>query len=181
MVKVIGFTGVAGAGKSTAARVYCAKQGRALHTAFAEPLKRMCSMAYPHVPRSCFYGTQEEKSAPIPDLPAWTGRKIMQHIGTQIRAVDPLAFVRMAEHVITAAPAGIDVVVFDDVRHHNEADMLSLYGGQIYRINRYSAGLQGEEAAHESETQVASLEVTEDIGNNGYLEVFQGRIEALIP
>jgi hypothetical protein len=179
VIKVIGFTGLAGSGKSTAARFYCAHHGRALHTSFAEPLKRICAMSYPHLPSSCFYGTQEEKAAPIADLPGWSGRRIMQHIGTQIRAVDPLAFVKMAEHVILSAPAGIDVVVFDDVRRQNEADMLYLYGATLHRLHRISAGLSGEEATHESEVSVGFLKVTSEINNDDSLAALEGRVHGL--
>ena len=187
--RVISFTGLAGSGKTTAANMLCLQEGyyepqlpslkyrsNAVRLSLAAPLKGLCVRAFPWLDPSVFTGTQEQKEAPILDVPdGWSGRRILQHIGTEgFRAIDPNIWVRTALHTIQTLPAHIKLVVVDDVRFENERAALAEYG-PVYRIVR--PGLQA--STHASEAAVTSLKVTAEIINDKTLLEFNEIIRAL--
>lgn len=177
---VIAFTGVSGAGKTTAANILHESYRNLIATkmSFAEPLKALCKDIFPWVPAEAFFGNQAQRLAPVSGLPeGWTGRRILQHLGTEgFRAIDPDLWTKNMEHRLQHC--SYPIVLIDDVRFPNEAALVRRYG-VLYRINRPGAGIAGA-TQHESERHIPDLVVDGEIDNAGSLEDFERRIRAAI-
>jgi hypothetical protein len=172
---VIGFTGRASAGKDTVAnyvKKYYARHERiAMKIACADPLKKICTevfgKAYGVNPIS-FYGTQAEKEAPLEALPNWTGRRILQYIGTEgFRHIDdevwPRLMIAEARHMLSNDLA--DMILVADVRFLSEAEAIKKAGGIVVRVKRPEA--DAVSSAHASETQLAEIKEDYVIDNQG--------------
>lgn len=161
---IIGVMGRANAGKDTfckmAAEILVGKNLRPAIIACADPLKQICSSVFSTalgVPRTAFYGTLEQKEAPLAEVPGWTGREILQHIGTEgFRAVNSLVWSRYmlgrAKELLTN---GADVVLVSDVRFISEANAIKEAGGVLVRMRRGSA--DERPATHSSETDCENI------------------------
>lgn len=197
-MKIIAFTGLAGSGKTTAQNALMTHINTMMGPrrtgpftliepsalSFAGLLRDVCEKAFPYVPSSAFRGTKEQKEAQISGMPdGVTGRKILQHIGTEgFRALDPEIWVRALETRIVSIPDQRADILFlgiiDDVRFPNEAKMVRKYG-KLYRIQRpHGEGAAG--APHASEQFVDSLDVDGEIINDGDLKTFKTRVLALL-
>lgn len=207
MAKIIGFTGAAGAGKTTAARHLVATwrerapvlvsvtpdafmagahsktrllSRKAIVLSLATPLKDVCKQIFPQLPAACFYGTKEEKEAPIESLDGfegWTGRRILQHIGTEgFRHVNPNVWALLLAYQIDALKDEYGLIVIDDIRFLNEAAVLSSALDALYRIDR--PGL--EAMSHASEQEHTRIPVTGVLNNHGTLEEFRTSLGALV-
>jgi hypothetical protein len=165
---IIGVVGRAGAGKDTvcnmAVSLLYERRIDALRIACADPLKEICIHVFGtafDLPPSCFTGSQVEKNAPLNNVSGWTGRKILQHIGTEgFRYVQPTVWSRLmyarAEKLL--AEQQVDAVFVSDIRMPEEAQIIQNNGGIIVRVVRPSneitnQGLPG----HSSELQQASI------------------------
>jgi hypothetical protein len=150
--RVIGFTGPAGAGKSTAAgllvRKWCASS-----LPFARPLKTMLTAF--GVPHENLYGTPEQKAEPLDLLCGHSARHAMQTLGTAWgRALGPDLWVRAWQREAHVALRLGATIVVDDVRFPNEAEAVRAMGGTIIQIVRSPAELE-REPAHVSENFAA--------------------------
>jgi hypothetical protein len=130
-----------GAGKSTVCnmiRTHMLANGLSVDGySFAEPLKQICYDVYGKafgVPRHAFYGTQAQKNEPIPQLPGWTGRKIMQHVGETFKGVSRSVWANLLMANATASDKTL--VVIDDVRFEVEAEAIVHNGGKIVWLKR---------------------------------------------
>ena len=144
-MQLIGITGRAGAGKDTIctiAREFLLIENKRVEIiGCATPLKRICADVFHtalNVPLISFYGTQEEKEKEIENIPGWSGRKILQHIGTEgFRAVHSHIW---AAYLLGSATsffkAGVDVVLVNDVRFPEEAEAIQSFGGLVVRVYR---------------------------------------------
>jgi hypothetical protein len=123
-IKIVGFSGKIGAGKSWLTRQLCSKYGYA-PVSFASSLKEdLLNMGFS-------YGDlYVEKPEPI--------RKLMQVYGQARRYQDPNYWLHRGMGQAQALQAMIPgvVVVFDDVRFINEADAIRDAGGVIIRVVR---------------------------------------------
>lgn len=188
-VRVIGFTGFARAGKTTAARLLREDMRiTGLQTAkhpllfaealsFAKPLRMICKSVFPYVDEK-YFDEQEFKEVQIPGLPEGvTGRKIMVHIGTEgFRWLVPDAWVRLAESMILSAAAdGAALITFDDVRFFDEAALIRRYG-QLYRIERPGC----ETGEHSSELYARDLPVDGVIENDATIAKLAARLAAAL-
>lgn len=176
MSLLIGATGRAGAGKDTVCNMVAKELQRhgveVQCIACATPLKVVCEKIFGIAFKThwtAFQGTQEEKNAELPEIPGWTGRKILQHIGTEgFRHIDANVW---ATYMYQSAQAlfkeGYEVVLVSDIRFLSEARVIQDNGGIILRINRPSCdtkvtqGLQG----HASELELASIQADYVINN----------------
>lgn len=164
---IIGFTGLAGSGKSTAA----------LHTGytrvrFAGPLKDM--MRALGLTEQEIEGDRKEKPCNL--LGGKTPRYAMQTIGTEWGrdTIAPDLWIRAWQAAVarTAGP-----VVCDDVRFPNEADAIRTAGGFLVRVIRPGAG--GGAAGHSSEGQ--DLGAPDDtIPNDCSIEEFFARVDRVV-
>ena len=172
---IIGLTGRASAGKDTVADFIC-EYGRhnkrgVQKIACADQLKGVCAEVFYNafeVPVSAFYGTQAEKEAPLDQVPGWSGRRILQYIGTEgFRHIHEDIWARatigrarkMLEHKVC------EMVVVSDVRFLSEADAIKAAGGLIVRVKRPEA--DKVPALHASETQLSQIAEDYVIDNQG--------------
>lgn len=136
---IIGFTGLAGAGKSTAADGILAAAALAHIPAsrfsFAEPGKRMLELiGVP--PRNL--RTPDGKMEPLAEFGGKSGRDMMQTLMTEwgrgMVAND--LWIRVgSRQMLDMVQRGVFVVV-DDIRFDNEAEVIADLGGTIIEIHR---------------------------------------------
>src|SRR6185312_10034709 len=145
---IIAFTGLAGAGKTTAAAHLVVRRGFK-RVRFAGPLKAM--MAALGLSHAEIEG--DRKELPCELLGGKTPRWAMQSLGTEwgrnLIASD--LWIRAWQKAVADVPAGVPVVV-DDCRFPNEAQAVQDAGGIIVRIER--PGVVKEGYQHSSETHV---------------------------
>lgn len=126
---IIGFSGTAGAGKSTAARILIDNHGFRL-VKFAGPLKAMLRAILPGDDvNEWIEGALKETVHPVLGC---TPRHAMQTLGTEWGryCIGSDLWVNLAREDILS---GGDVVI-DDVRFENEAQMLRGLGGKVIEI-----------------------------------------------
>lgn len=172
---IIGLTGRAAAGKDTVANymvgALLARNQRAMKIACADQLKRICADLFNtafQVPPEAFYGTQAEKEAPLEAVPGWTGRKILQFVGTEcFRAIHPQIWSRemigRALELVTIRQ--YKLIVVSDIRFISEATAIQNAGGMVIRIKRPEA--DAVEAVHASETELQDIKEDYVIDNQG--------------
>lgn len=172
---IIGFTGRASAGKDTCGDYIKAIEqirGKSVvKMACADHLKKVCSDVFFYafdVPATAFFGTQAEKEAPLEAIPSWSGRRILQYIGTEgFRHIHDevwsRAMIGRARSLINDALC--DLVVVTDVRFLSEAVAIKEAGGLIVRVKRPEA--DRVPAVHASESQLAEIKEDYVIDNQG--------------
>lgn len=132
MTGLLGITGKAGAGKSTAAD-YLVSRGW-VRVKMADPLKNMMramGLSDRHI-------EGDLKEVPCPLLQGKTPRYAMQTLGTEWgrQMIGPEVWTELARREIALCMAqGLDVVV-DDVRFENEAAVIRELGGMVLQIER---------------------------------------------
>ena len=149
---LIGFTGRAGSGKTTAADVLLRNHKNCLKMSFASPLKAAAReliasvrpKEHPITPAE-YLTSRDLKDAPIPFLADITPRRLMQTLGTEWgrNTIHPDFWVvilaqkieRLLGHSYRQGTIRLQAVI-DDVRFGNEAEMIRAYGGTIVRIER---------------------------------------------
>jgi hypothetical protein len=168
---VIAFTGLAGAGKTTAATHLIDRHGFR-RVRFAGPLKAM--MAALGLTAAEIDG--DRKEFPCELLGGKTPRWAMQTIGTEwgrdLIAQD--LWIRAWQHAVSQLPAGVNVVV-DDCRFPNEADAVRAAGGWMVRIERPGAGTA---SAHQSEQHALSADCT--LENDASMKALCDQVDAFV-
>lgn len=136
---LIGLCGVAGSGKSTAARHL--ETFGFVRVSFADAL------------RDLVYGQLGIKEHVKPTPPRL--RRLLQVVGTEaFREYDPDHWVKQWKKTVQNLADGTDGelrVVVDDVRFLNEAQEIKFQRGELWQLQRAVAGLSGEAAKHVSE------------------------------
>lgn len=131
--RVIGISGLAGSGKSTAARLL--RDGANYEIVpFAGPLKKMLRALGLHQ-RDVSGGG---KCQPNALLCGKTPREAMQTLGTEWGRM--LIGTDVWLNAWQQAIKGVDFVVADDVRFENEAGIVRAQGGVVIRIERSKSG-----------------------------------------
>ena len=156
---IIGFSGLKGSGKSTAAN-FLVEDGFT-KMSFAEPIKRM--LACIRLSPRDLYGDRKEEPSEM--LDGKTPRYAMQTLGTEWgrNLIHPDLWVNVVKHDILHSHAE-DNIVIDDCRFPNEVGMILGLGGIIVYIER-----GGEVEDHASEREVKSLYRSITAGNNSSL------------
>ncbi len=157
---IIGLVGVAGSGKTTAAKFLMDLRGFQ-RIPFAQPLKKMIeALGYD---RSLLDGPARAKEVPLEAFNGRTLREAMQTLGTEwgrVQFGDDF-WVNMWEREAEK----YERIVVDDVRFPNEAAKIKELGGLIVRLRRAGAGA-GVNAGHASE-QVDLITPDITINNDG--------------
>lgn len=158
---IIGFSGLAGAGKSTAAHILSERRGFVV-LPFAGPLKAMTR---------AFGLTAAEmtinKESPLQRLNGRSPRQFMQLLGTEFGRdlIGPNVWVDAWRNSLGESAVehfGDILAVADDVRFENEAAAIRGEGGLVVRIERDGAG-SATGASHASEAGViADITITND-------------------
>lgn len=182
-MKIVGFTGVAGSGKDTAAQALIGRGW--VRIGLADPLKRACQEWYGWSD-ALLWGASELRSHVDAARGGLTPRHALQQLGTEFGracwadtwvdillrdagrvtsggwsyspesgAVSARASGRLAPAFAPPAPG----VVVTDVRYANEVEAIRRAGGRVLRVERRGAGLAGDAAAHASEREIARLVV----------------------
>jgi|DEB19_MinimDraft_3_1074340.scaffolds.fasta_scaffold01949_2 hypothetical protein len=150
---IIAFTGLAQAGKTTAAD-FLAKLGWN-KVSFASPLKRMMAVLT----------DETDKDARPPELCGKTVRECYQSLGTEWgrNLVGRDIWLRAAKRQMGLIAKNGGRVVCDDVRFDNEAELVHKLGGIVIEVRR--AGLNRME--HESESGISPLALDASLANDG--------------
>ena len=185
---VIGLTGPARSGKSTAAERMVQEWG-AHRLPFAAPLKRVLYTFLvdqgvdPERAHRMVYG--DLKEVPSALLGGSTSRRAQQLLGTEWgRALSPPLWIdawkRIVEDRVGKASADGEtiLIVADDVRFPNEVAAIRALGGIVVRVARPGAGLAGAAGAHTSETTDLG-DPDQTIVNDGGLEWLATQADAL--
>lgn len=166
-MNIIGFTGLAGSGKTTAARQLVTVNGWT-RISFADPLRAMlAALGVTHAEMA------NAKHVPLPWLHNRTPRELLQTLGTEWGRtfVGPDVWVAAARrNVEYELELGATGVVFDDCRFENEAAMIRQMGGLVIELRR--SGTQ--QMAHASEAGVPAYLVDAVIVNDGLTEAQLG-------
>lgn len=176
---IIGLTGLAGSGKSTAAE-YLVRYHGFTRQGFAWPLKTMLRTLDPILGlydgnvdngyRLSELGNlaETEIKARFPEY-----RRLLQVLGTDcIRAVDPDFWVKAAMKDLDPGKN----YVFDDVRFPNEAEAIKAAGGLLANIDR--PGLV--RGAHASEAHAGHMGEDCFVINSGTVEAFEHMVTELV-
>lgn len=138
MTSILGITGKAGSGKTTAGKVLLSAKWHQVK--FAGPLKfmaRVFLLSAGFSPKDAERMIDGDlKEVPIASLGGKTPRHIMQTLGTEWGRdlISPTLWVDIArQECLTWMKAGRSVFV-DDVRFENEAEMIRDLGGTILQI-----------------------------------------------
>lgn len=179
-MKLIGLVGKLQSGKSTACGLiiqkYC-NDGKtiipAVRLAFANILKDMIFNA-----GLC---TEEELWGKKTDF----SRLMLQKIGTEIirKQIDPEFFIkRMRDEISVFELNNPDnlVVIVDDVRFINEANLITDLGGTLIRIERPSLIQNKEENKHASEVEQDKIKTKYRIINDGTIEELGEKIKNIV-
>jgi hypothetical protein len=169
--KLIGITGLAGGGKTTAANLLLSRAKDSCRIPLAEPIKQMCLAL--GLTEEMVYG--DRKGTPVPGLGDITPRRIMQTLGTdwgRKMIHQDLWVLPWRVSVRRAFEDGHKLVVCDDVRFHNEVRFIKRMGGKVIRVSSDRV----QQTGHESESYITELDVDAEIENNGSLEELSDRI-----
>jgi len=178
MRMVIGLTGLAGSGKSTAAARLIERHGF-VRGKFAGALKAMMwtLLAYRGVNANAIERMIEGdlKEVPVVELGGRTPRHAMQTLGTEWGrdCLDRNLWVDTE----MAARAQVGRLVFDDVRFPNEAEAIVAAGGLLVRIDRPGAGAGA--AGHPSEL-IDAIRADCTIDNSGPIGALDLAVDALV-
>jgi hypothetical protein len=171
---VVGITGTAGSGKTTAARIMCDRYDFS-RVRIAEPIKRMAR---------ALGLTHDQVDGPLKDIPldelcGKTPRYVMQTLGTEWgrRMVGEDIWVRVAEKEIRRLMSNGVSVVVDDVRFPDEASMIKNLGGAVVRIEN---PVVTQSTAHESERHIFNIEVDYVIVNGGSIADLGLSVEGVV-
>lgn len=204
-MKVIGLTGFAKSGKSTAAEILKSLGGQ--EVAFAKHLKDVCSVVF-GVPRDHFdnqawkeerlsfdrviCGNDIERILNYFEVPArfiptavmahqgtvmTTPRHIAQYIGTEVlRSIDENIHINMAFKL--AGSSSAKFLICSDVRFANELNAVQNAGGLVYGIYRKAVIPGNIENLHPSEREIPQLIQGANIviANESTIEEFQRKV-----
>jgi hypothetical protein len=165
-MKIIGIIGKKGSGKTTFANYLQAEFEKApkelaLRFSFGKPLKQMIEQAEICSHKELY----EEKTA--------FSRLMMQKIGTEIiRRIDPDYFCKQMWNGLHTAFSHepTSIIIIDDVRFKNEAQLIRSLGGILIKIERE---IQKQEDNHTSEIEQDTIRYHLLYQNNVSLENLQ--------
>lgn len=184
---IIGLSGAGGSGKSTLANLLVVRYG-AVRMAFADPLKDMLRVileTFGYTPDQCTRWIDGDlKEQPCAALDGKTSRQAQQYLGTEYGR--DLISQRLWTNLLLARLDALDadktLVVVDDVRMDNEADLLLSYGWSaagIYRLAPMSEARR-HPPKHRSEEGISKHLITADIVHDFTAASLEAELQAKI-
>jgi Deoxynucleotide monophosphate kinase len=178
---IIGFTGVKGAGKDTAAQ-FLIDTYEFEKVAFADPLYEAVVNLF-HVPRTWLEKHKHNPDARVNMVRMYnehglldavehasnmTLREFLQRFGTEMgrKTFGSNFWVDIWENYLYQNSMRDDDIVVPDVRFQNEVERIASMGGVVVRINRPGHEPDG----HESEEPLPSILIDEEISNSGTID-----------
>jgi len=183
-MKLVGITGLAGAGKDTVADILVNDFGLQ-KTAFAKPIKDGCKVMFGLTDEQ-LYGDLKEV---VVERYGCTPREILQWAGTEFGRdlVHPDVWLIQVEQQWNDLQA-LDPVehtcgglVVADVRFENEAALIRRLGGTVLHVQRPLDALMTREEyrQHSSEGGLSQRLVDYHLNNNGSIERLRGMVHAV--
>lgn len=158
-MSLIAISGKARSGKDTAGDMLVARAGY-VRVSFAAPLYELVSLIYETA-----------------GVPAVKNARLMQLIGSEMRAVDKDVWVNIARNKIHQLKSkGVPVVV-TDVRYPNELNMLRDEGFSCIRVTRANRPID-RDPNHESETALDDADIDIVITNDGTVDEYLAKVAA---
>lgn len=193
---VVGLTGLAGSGKTTAMNWVLRNHITASRVTFAGPLKMMTrELLRTALPKGWSHGAGDYiddpllKETPIPFLGGLTARHIMQTLGTEWGrqtlhedfwvGISASKVERLLGSTFKKSDKVPLKVIFDDVRFENEAAMIRAYGGVIIRIVR--PGHENADVVNSHVSEAMKFDVDRTLINDGSVEDLHAKMAALFP
>ena len=159
---IIGISGKLQSGKDTVAD-YLVKKYGFVRVAFADKLKEIA--------RDLFFWDGQKDDY---------GRKLLQDIGMKMREVKNDVWVNYILQKVNDKRLVTKNWVITDVRFKNEADLVHLSGGDLWRVNR-QLDRSNEFDKHPSETELDNYEnFTTIINNFGTLNELYEKIDLML-
>jgi hypothetical protein len=174
--KLIGLTGPARCGKTTAARIIKDQFGW-FEFAFADTIRDMLSVGM-QWDRRTFNGYDKEK---VDEMHQVSPRKAMQTLGDWGRAIHPDFWIRITADDILRHKARFEAkwprswpgVVISDIRFENEAEFVRAAGGIVLHIHREKTA---PVRSHISEQGIQLRSGDFSVPNNGTIEDLTKRL-----
>jgi hypothetical protein len=173
---IIGFHGIAGSGKDTAAISISKHQNNVEIMAFAKPLKDACKILFNFTDSQLYDPIKKEEVDPVWEK---SPRKILQWLGTDIlrEHINKEFFTINMKQRIEESEA--EFIVISDVRFDNEAELIKGLGGYIINIVRENATTT-QHSSHVTEQGITPDLIDHTITNDGTLEEFHNKVGRLI-
>lgn len=184
-IRLIGLTGTAGCGKSTAGHFLRFRRGYT-EAAFSWLLKDLIGKCLFDFSDDQLYGPSHMRNAgdpryTRPDGTMLTPREVLQVMGTDAaRKLWPTIWVDACMRTVDNALAGGNTVVITDMRFDNEAEAVIARGGIVIKLCRTEGGLEGAAAAHSSEAGVSPHLIAEQIHNTGTKDALYAMLDAAL-
>ncbi len=187
---IIGFSGLAGVGKDSAAAVLVSEFGFG-RMGLADPIKEICRTVL-DFSEGQLYGPSWMRNEPDQRYPRTrdgatdylTPREALQKLGTDwARSCYENVWIDLGlRRARSALAVGVPGVVFTDVRFPNEIAAFKAAGARVIRIKRETT-LTGSAALHPSELEQLSIPDSEFdyvINNSGSLEALPSYVSAIM-
>lgn len=172
MTKIIGFSGLAGSGKDTAADIIENISNEKIYRcSIAGPLKEMVRAAYDLTEDQVY----TSKKDVLDEYWRCTPRDLLIEIGTLMRDRDSDHWIKLLERLMKKAIESHDMIIITDVRYDNEAEFIRRMGGQIVGIKRKDWERKND---HASENGLTKYDI--EIENEGVMEKYVEEIKRLM-
>lgn len=168
-MKIIGFIGNAGSGKTTLCDHLCAKLEKSISLSFSDTMRNyLC-----HLFKLDNYKLLKEKDQYTSPALYWQDKlltygRLQQIFGTDIcRSLWPDIWVRHMEDKIVylVAEKKFDYVIIDSIRFINEARMLKKYGCRLIKLTR-PGDIGSRDPNHRSETEMNKIQQDYELDNS---------------
>jgi hypothetical protein len=172
MTKIIGFHGIAGAGKDTAALAIKELEPSTDVFAFAGPLKEACKILFNFSHDQLHHPVIKEE---MDERWEKSPRQILQWLGTDIlrENINQDFFVMNMKQRIDSSEA--EYIIISDVRFDNEAEFIRSLGGKVIKIERNN-GKTTKHSEHVTEKGISTNLIDAVIENNASIQEFKTNV-----